>query len=69
MKKRNEPREHFRTPGQGVGCRESLTSNDLHVEPQPPQGLLGIEVALNQFIEGLWIRHGDGVPSDRCGAQ
>ena len=37
----------------GAGAGTALTSDHLHVEPQPPQGLLGIEVAFHQLIQCL----------------
>lgn len=40
----------------GPPGRPALTSDHLHVEPQPPQGLLRIEIALHQLVQGL----GDG---------
>ena len=39
----------------GPPGRPALTSDHLHVEPQPPQGLLRIEIALHQLVQCLGV--------------
>lgn len=47
---------------EGGQAGRALTSDDLHVEPQPPQGLLRIEAALYQLVQCL----GEQEPLPTC---
>lgn len=71
---RSKHRAHLQPGGRGVsGGRDgvaagggpagrALTSDDLHVEPQPPQGFLRVEAALDQLIQCL----GEQEPLPTC---